>query len=215
MERELRLEYLNSETHAWFDFESEETISQPNWNLSRGKPWHKMYSYEIGYDVGSIGRKLNFDEWQESQAWQALSAYEAYRKKRWLGFDGLSWCPLRGGGNTATYMKPLLDYFNHPKLGYYAVQMSFQPILAGSSNVDIVYGPNDTIPVMILHNGDTKTVDVIVRANTMDGVTVAETIFKSVALPDTRGMISLGEWKPNLKPEEHYAFEYIVLRIGK
>jgi hypothetical protein len=210
MQRELRLEYLNSETHAWFDFESEETIAQPNWNLSRGKPWHKMYSYEIGYDVGSIGRKLNFDEWQESQAWQALSAYEAYRKKRWLGFDGMSWCPLRGGGNTATYMKPLLDYENYPKLGYYAVQMSFQPILAGSSNVDIVYGPNDTIPVMILHNGDKRTVDVIVRANTMDGVTVAETVFKAIELPDTRGMLHLGEWKPNLPAEAYYAFEYVV-----
>jgi hypothetical protein len=81
MQKELRLEYLNSKTHAWFDFESEETISQPNWNTSRGKPWYRMYSYEIGYDVGSIGRKLDFDEWQESQAWQALSAYEAYRKK--------------------------------------------------------------------------------------------------------------------------------------
>jgi hypothetical protein len=210
MQRELRQEYLISETHAWFDFESEETIAQPNWNLSRGKPWHKMYSYEIGYDVGSIGRKLNFDEWQESQAWQALSAYEAYRKKRWLDFDGMSWCPLRGGGNTATYMKPLLDYDNYPKLGYYAVQMSFQPILAGSSNVDIVYGPNDTIPVMILHNGDKRTVDVIVRANTMNGVTVAETVFKAIDLPDTRGMLHLGEWKPNLPAETYYAFEYVV-----
>ena len=215
MQKELRLEYLNSKTHAWFDFESEETISQANWNTTRGKPWHRMYSYEIGYDIGSIGRKLDFNEWQESQAWQALSAYEAYRKKRWLGFDGMSWCPLRGGGNTATYMKSLLDYDNHPKLGYYAVQMAFQPILAGSKNVDIVYGPNDFIPVMILHNGDTKTVDVIVRANTMDGVTVAETIFEAVVLPDTRDVLKIGEWKPDLKPEQHYAFEYIVRSAGE
>jgi hypothetical protein len=125
----------------------------------------------------------------------------------------MSWCPLRGGGNTATYMKPLLDYYNHAKLGYYAVQMAFQPILAGSKNVDIVYGPNDKIPVMILHNGDIKTVDVIVRANTMDGATVAETIFEAVALPDTRGVLHLGEWKPNLEPEKYYAFEYVVRSV--
>ena len=69
----------------------------------------KLYSYEMNYDVGSIGKKLDFDEWRESQAWQALSLYEAYRKKRWLGFDGMNWCPMRGGGNTATYLKPMLD----------------------------------------------------------------------------------------------------------
>ena len=111
-------------------------------------------------------------------------------------------------------MKPLLDYDNHPKLAYYAVQMSFQPVLAGSKNVDIVYGPNDAVPVMVVHLGEAKTVDVIVRANDMNGTTVAETIYKSVYLPDTNGVVNLGEWKPDLKPERHYAFEYIVRIVG-
>jgi len=76
-----------------------------------------MYSYEKDYDTGSIGRVLRFDEWEESQAWQALSLYEAYRKKRWLGYAGMNWSPLRGDGNTATYMKPVVDYGNYAKLG--------------------------------------------------------------------------------------------------
>ena len=51
------MEYLNSKTHAWFDFENEESIGQPNWNLRKGKPMYKMYSYEIDEaDEGSIGR---------------------------------------------------------------------------------------------------------------------------------------------------------------
>lgn len=211
MELEVRTEYLNSKTHAWFDFESEETIGQANWNLTRGKPWHRMYSYEINYDVGSIGRKLDFEEWRESQAWHALSAYEAYRKKRWLGFDGMNWCPLRGGGNTATYMKPLLDYQNHPKLAYYAVQMVFQPVLAGSRNVGIVYGPNDEIPVMVMNLGRDRIVDVTVLAKNMEGVTVAQTVYKGVKLPDGKGVIDLGMWMPDLIPEKYYAFEYIVM----
>ncbi len=211
MELEVRTEYLTSKTHAWFDFESEETIAQPNWNLTRGKPYHKMYSYEINYDVGSIGRKLRFDEWRESQAWQAISAYEAYRKKRWLGFDGMNWCPLRGGGNTATYMKPLLDYHNHPKLSYYAMQMVFQPVLAGSRNVDIAYGPNDEIPVMIMNLGRTRIVDVLVRVKNMDGETMAQKIYRDIELSDGKGVVELGTWMPGLEPERYYAFEYIVL----
>ncbi|MEX0780103.1 MAG: discoidin domain-containing protein [Balneolales bacterium] len=210
LEKEVRMEYLNSKTHAWFDFESEETISQANWNTTRGKPYHKMYSYEINYDVGSIGRKLDFEEWRESQAWQALSAYEAYRKKRWLGFDGLFWCPLRGGGNTATYMKPLLGFDNHPKLAYYALQMAFQPVLAGSKNVDIVYGPNDEIPVMVMNLGEGRTVDVIIHARNMDGSIVDEIIYREVDLPDGKGVVNLGNWKPDLQDNHYYGFEYIV-----
>src|SRR5690606_4259467 len=56
-------------------------------------------------------RELRFEEWELSQAWQAFSAYEAIRKKRWLGYDGFAWCTLRGGGNNGTYMKPLTDYY--------------------------------------------------------------------------------------------------------
>ncbi len=211
MEREARMEYLNSETHAWFDFESEETIGQANWNLTRGKPYHKLYSYEMNYDVGSIGRKLDFDEWRASQAWQALSLYEAYRKKRWLGFDGMNWCPMRGGGNTATYMKPMLDYENHPKLAFYAHKMVFQPVLAGSKNVDIAYGPNDEIPVIVLNLGKARTVDVVVQAKNMDGKILDKIIFEAVELPDGKGLINLGDWKPDLPEKGYYGFEYLVL----
>lgn len=211
MELEVRMAYLNSKTHAWFDFESEESIGQDNWNLIRGKPYHHMHSYELYYDVGSIGRILEFDEWRESQAWQALSAYEAYRKKRWLGFDGMTWCPLRNGGNTATYKKPLVDYHNHAKLSYHAVTMAFQPVLAGSKNVDIVYGPGDTIPVMVMNLGKSRTVDVMVVVRSMDGSKMAETVFEDVKLPDGKGVVDLGDWMPELEPEHYYAFEYIVL----
>lgn len=215
IESEVRLSYLESETHAWFDFESEETTGQPNWNLTRGKPYHRMYSYEKNYDIGSIGRVLQFDEWQESQAWQALSAYETYRKKRWMGFDGMNWCPLRGGGNTATYMKPVVDYQNHAKLGYYALQMVFQPVLAGSKNVDMVYGPDDEIPLMIMNLGKSRTVDVTVLAKTMDDEIVDEIHYRSVLLPDGKGVVDLDPWEPDLKPEAYYAFEYIVKSVNE
>jgi hypothetical protein len=211
IELEVRMAYLNSPTHAWFDYESEETIGQPNWNEEKGKPYYKMNSYEAYYDEGSIGRILRFDEWQESQAWQALSAYEAYRKKRWLGFDGMNWCPLRGGGNTATYMKPVVGYQNHAKLGYYALQMAFQPVLAGSKNVDIVYGPGDRVPVMVMNLGESRTVDVKLLVKTIEGSIVAEQTYHAIRLPDGKGVVDLDEWNPGFLPEGYYAFEYLVL----
>lgn len=214
MEYDVRMEYLNSTSHAWFDFESEETIGQPNWKNYRGKPYYKMYSYEKSYDIGSIGRILRFDEWLESQAWQALSLYEGYRKKRWFNFDGIFWCPLRGGGNTATYMKPLVDYHNIPKLSFYAAKMVFQNVLAGSKNVDIVYGPNDVIPLMILQTGPEKIVNLKIVVRDMSGQIIAEKEIDNIYLPEGRSTIELGDWKPEITKENYYAFEYVVYKAS-
>ncbi len=206
----IRMEYLNSDSHAWFDYESEETIGQPNWNLHEGKPYYHMYSYEKDYNIGNVGRIFKFSEWQESQAWQALTAYEAYRKKRWLDYDGMNWCPLRGGPNTATYMKPVIEYSGQPKLSYYALQMVYQPVLAGSRNVDLVYGPDDTVPITVMNKGKPRTVDIQVVVKTMKGKQVARKIYPGVILEGGRTVTNLGNWKPELEPGNYYGFEYSV-----
>jgi len=208
---DIRLSYLNSPTHAFFDYESEETIAQPNWDVMKGKPYYHLYSYEKDYDVGSIGRVLTFDEWQESQAWQALTIYEAYRKKRWLDYDGTNWCPLRGGPNTATYKKPIVDYHGHAKLGYHAMGMVYQDVLAGSKNLDIVYGPDDEIPVMVLNLGAERTVDVLVMVKNVEGAKLDEKLFERIQLKDGRTVTDLGNWKPAVEPGQHYGIEYVVL----
>lgn len=210
----LRAEYLGSKTHAFFDFEDEESIGQPNWNLIKGKPSYKIYSYENFHDAGAIGRLLTFDEWRESQAYQAFSAYEAYRKKRWLDFDGLNWCCLRGGPNTATYMKPIADYYDHAKLPFHAVKMAFQRVLAGSKNVDVVYGPEDFVPLVVLNLGDAKSVDVAVRATTTDGKLLAEVIHRDVQLAAGRAVKDLPLWKPGLAHEGFCVFEYCVRALA-
>ena len=206
----LRMEYLNSSTHAWFDYESEETIGMPNWDLHKGKPYYNMYSYEKDYNKGNIGRILEFSEWRESQAWQALSAYETYRKKRWLDYDGMNWCPLRGGPNTATYMKPVIEYSGEAKLAFYALQMVYQRVLAGSKNVDIVYGPDDEVPVIVMNLDKSKNVDVLIMVKTMEGEIAAQKKYDNVYLEAGRTVTELGSWKPELKPQKYYSFEYYV-----
>jgi hypothetical protein len=207
----VRVDYLNSDTHAWFDYESEETIGQPNWNLHKGKPYYHMYSYEKDYNIGNIGRILEFSEWQESQAWQALTACEAYRKKRWLDYDGMTWCPLRGGPNTATYMKPVIEYSGEAKLSYYALQMVYQPVLAGSKNVDLVYGPEDAIPVVVMNRDKPRTVDIEIVVKNMNGELVAQKTFPGIKLESGRTVTDIGKWKPGLEPGKYYGFEYRVV----
>lgn len=200
--------YLNSTERAYFNFEHDEITGQPNWNLYKGKPMYHVASYEDYYDEGSIGRRLTFDEWRESQAWQAFGAYETICKCRWLDYDGLSWCNLRGGQNTATYQKSLVDYYGQAKMAYYAHRMAFQEILACSGNVDVVYGPEDRIPVLILNLGVEKTVNLQIEIRTADGEGVYRKELPHLTVPEGRSRIKVNDLALPELAEGIYSIEY-------
>lgn len=203
--------FLTSKDRAYFNFEQEETIGQMNWQLFRGTPVYKYHSYEWDYDKGSIGRLLTSDEWRESQAWQAFSAYECIRKMRWMDYDGLSWCCMWGGGNMGTYQKPLVDALGHKKLAWYAHRMGFQQVLAGSKNVDMVYGPDDKPTLMVLNLGDDQRVDVTVTVRDTKGRRVYRRVFGNVTLGAGRTATDVGRLDlPSNIADGYYFFEYQV-----
>lgn len=203
--------YLNSKNMSYFNFEHDEIIGQPCWDVHKGKPEYQLYSYEKDYDEGSIGRVLGFDEWLTSQSWQALGAYESIVKSRWLDYDGLCWCNFRGGQNTVTYQKALIDYYGQPKLAYYIHQMAFQNVLACSGNVDMVYGPEDTVPVIVLNIGGEKTVCVKVEVVSEDNKVVYEADYINIRLPEGRTMTKVADVSLPKLPEGLYSMRYIVL----
>lgn len=185
-------------------------MAQPNWELLKGKPYYRMHSYEWGYDEGTIGRRLKLDEWKESQAWQAFSAWEAIKKMRRLGYDGFSWCSLHGGPNSGTYHKPIIDMHGHAKLAYWTNKMIFQKTVAGSDNVDVVYGPSDRLTPVILHWGKQKKATLTVRIKEVDGSYTEDKTYKDIHLPEGRESIVLLSFKPAWKKEGYYQIEYIL-----
>jgi hypothetical protein len=88
--------------------------------------------------------------------------------------------------------------------------MALQPTLAGSGNVDTVYGPGDTVPVIVLNIGETKIADVHVTARQVDGGDVQKKIYKDIRLASGRTVTQLKPWKPDLQSEGGYIFEYEV-----
>ena len=185
--------YIESPERAYFNFEHDEIVGQPNWNLYKGKPMYHVMSYEDYYDAGSIGRSLDVEEWMTSQAWQAFGAYETICKCRWLDYDGLSWCNLRGGQNTVTYQKSIVDYYGPAKIAYYAHRMAFQEVLACSGNVDVVYGPDDKVPVILLNIGEEKEVTLVVTVESMEGEVVYSKEISNILLPEGRSKIDVEE----------------------
>ena len=204
--------FLTSPDRAYFNFEQEETIGQMNWELFKGSPVYKYHSYEWDYDEGSIGRRLTSDEWRESQAWQAFSAYECIRKMRWLDYDGLSWCCMWGGANMGTYQKPLIDALGHKKLAFYAHRMGFQQVLAGSKDVDMVYGPEDHPTLTVLNLGDEQRADVILTIRNEKGKQVYAQHFKGIVLPQGRTTKDIGQLSLPKLPDGYYFFEYQVVK---
>lgn len=202
--------FLTSKERAYFNFEQEETIGQMNWSLFKGTPVYKFHSYEWDYDRGSIGRLLSSNEWRESQAWQAFSAFECIRKMRALDYDGLSWCCMWGGGNMGTYQKPLVDALGHKKLSWYAHRMGFQQLLAGSDNVDIVYGPSDNPNLLILNLGHRRQVNVILTIRNTRGKIVYKKVFKGITLPAGRTVSDAGIISRPTLSDGFYFFEYQI-----
>ena len=205
--------FLTSKERAYFNFEQEETIGQMNWELFKGSPVYKYHSYEWDYDEGSIGRLLTCDEWRESQAWQAFSAYECIRKMRWLDYDGLSWCCMWGGGNMGTYQKPLIDAQGHKKLSFYAHRMGFQQMLAGSKDVDVVYGPADRPQLVVMNLGEARQATVTLTVRNAQGKQVYKQNFKKVALHGGRTVTDLGRVTLPKLSDGFYFFEYQVLKL--
>jgi hypothetical protein len=167
------------------------------------------------YDAGSIGRRLTADEWRASQAWQAIAGYNMAKNARLADIDGIVWCPLRGGGNGVTYMKPLIDYEGHAKLVFYALRAVFQPVFPASHNVDIVYGPADAIVPVIMNLGDARTVDLIVRIRDVRQTVVQEKAYPAVKLSAGRTIATLPEFKPAFPAPGPYGIEYHVYEGGR
>ena len=202
---------LSAKDKAYFNFEHEESTGQPNWALCKGKPWYLLQSYEWKYDEGSIGRKLATDEWKESQAWQAFSAWESMKKQVLFGYDGFSWCCLHGGANMGTYKKPLIDNLGHPKLAFYVNKMVFQDTWAGSNNVDVVYGPDDYISPVINHLGENRKVDLVIQLVSAEGKVLDKKVVKGIVLGQGHTFTRINSFRFKLVAEGIYAITYHVV----
>jgi hypothetical protein len=169
-----------------------------------------LQSYEWGYDEGSIGRRLNVNEWQVSQAWQGFAAWEAMKKMRFVDYDGFSWCCLHGGANSVTYKKPIIDYLGNAKIAWHTNKMVFQKTVAGTGNVDVVIGPDDNIEPVIINWNDAKTVTLRITVLDQDQNVVAFKEYNNVALAGGRTVKNMEAFKPEGLKEGYYILVYEV-----
>ena len=153
---------------------------------------------------------LGLDEWRASQAWQAFSAYESMRKQIFQGVSGFSWCTIEGGANSGTYEKPLVDPLGYAKLAWHIHKLLFQPVLAGSDNVDTVYGPGDDITPCIFNLGPARTARLTVTIKSPAGKVFDQRAFPNLHLASGRSLLKLPAFRPKLPPDRFCVVEYTV-----
>ncbi len=101
--------------------------------------YFNTYSYEFS-DEKVIGIDFTENDWLESQAYQALCAYQTTKRMRTADVDGLLWCCLMGGANDGGYLKPVIDNYGYAKLGFYTMRTAFQEEFAFIDGVDTKIG---------------------------------------------------------------------------
>jgi hypothetical protein len=186
---------LDAKDLCYFNFEHEESIAQPNWELARKEPWYKIPSYEKNYEKGSIGRLLTSDEWRASQGYQAFSAWESMKLQTLAGVSGFSWCSLESGPNMFTYHKPIVDPFYVPKLAFHANRMVFRKIWAASDDADTVYGPDDSIRPVIFNMGGACKATLTVELQNEKGRVLERRYFKDIEVTEGRSVTRLDPFR--------------------
>lgn len=153
---------LESVSHAYLVTEYA-VIGRQNTGTPEMKTFCNVHSYEHG-DEYALGYLFE-DKIDLSQSYQALSAKYASKKMLAAGVDGLMWCCLTGGANDAGYLKPPIDFYGYPKLGFYSLKECFETSLCFDDTTDVVWGGTHSIrPVVVCKpDGKRHTIDITVE----------------------------------------------------
>ncbi len=141
-------ELLNSKKHAYIVSEFAITGRQ-NPNTPESQLFINKDSYEFMYEESSLGYVFSDEEWELSQAFQALCTGVTIRQLYKIGVDGMIWCCLQGGANNGSYLKPILDFYGYKKQAFYVMQELFQEVVAFSADPDVLVSENYRLTPMI------------------------------------------------------------------
>jgi hypothetical protein len=90
-----------------------------------------------------------------------------------------------------TYQKPLIDPYYVPKLAFHANKMAFQKLWAASDDVDVVYGPGDSITPVIFNLEDATVVNLTVELQNEKGKVIERKVFRNIDVPEGRSVTRL------------------------
>ena len=202
-------ELFESKEHAYLCTEYAVTgLANPNTKEALENTYYE--SYERGCEDSYINRHFYYSEWQESQALQALCAFNGTKYMRQLGADGMSWCCLSSGANNGSYMKPPIDFWGYCKLGFYALRSAFEKTFAAKKDIRVTYGNLDEMEIVVVNAGNQGKVVVTVEVLNEKKVVCDKHIFSDVELREEEHCVSVGTIKPVFEGKGYYTIRCTV-----
>lgn len=125
-------------------------IGRQNPNTPEAKQFINKKSYEFNDEMTALGYIFADEEWEISQAYQAMCVAVATKQLRKLDVDGMLWCCLTGGANNTSYLKPIIDFYGYTKLSFYQLREAFNKITAFNQNPDVLYSSKYTLRPLIV-----------------------------------------------------------------
>ena len=124
-------------------------IGRQNPETPEAKEFINKASYELPDEEAALGYIFKDDEWEISQAFQAMCASVDCKQLVKNDVDGMTWCCLQSGANNSSYLKPIIDFMGYTKLAFYSLQEAFQEVVCFNSRPDVlVYNGYKISPVL-------------------------------------------------------------------
>lgn len=189
---------LESKEHAYAITEYA-VIGRACPHVPEAKAYFNANSYELGNEFASLGFWLSDEEYELSQAHQALCALYTNKKMRMLDVDGMLWCCLQSGANDGSYLKPIIDFYGYAKFAYYVLRDYYRNNYCVMDCDGPFWGADTTLkPVLIAEEGEYRVK--VTLADDNDNI-VFEKEYDAVA---NSWQTPLAAVAPNLKNVGYY-----------
>ncbi|MBR1868371.1 MAG: hypothetical protein IJ800_07365, partial [Clostridia bacterium] len=185
-------------------------IGRQNPNTKEAQEFINKDSYELPDEKSAFGKCFTDDEWDISQAFQALCCDVATKQLLRYDADGMLWCCLWGGANNASYLKPIVDFYGYKKLAYYSLQQAFQETICFNEHPDVIWSENYEIHPLVYGLIVGKRYAVIIDIADQNGYIIQEKKYPIFNADSTRKKL-IG-WKPKLK-DGYYSITYKITSI--
>jgi hypothetical protein len=107
------------------------------------------------------------------------------------------------------YHKGICDLYRNAKLGYFATQMAYQPLVATGAGFDFVFGTGDALHLQVAADSRLwgKSTQLMVEVVDESGTVVDKKQIPFTLATDKR-VTSAGDYTPRLTKKGYYLFRY-------
>jgi hypothetical protein len=192
--------------------------AMPDWRLYAGLRWNGIWlnngHSSSAIEQERIGRPLRILEDSEvelSQAYQGLNILDTVFATRFSKADGINVNLIADGLAEGNYHKGVCDLERKAKLGFFAAQMAYQPLVTSGTGFKFTLAGGEPLHLQVAADSAFwgKPLRLTLQAIDQSG-NVLDTREMMLTLQAHQRITSAGDYVPVLKQKGYYVFRYAL-----